>query len=296
MLKACWIIRGHWALAVCELQSFQFSIPIPTSPELNSSIEIAIPKATSSRLSFQLYRVFATRWNSRVSTSWAPSISTRRESMLGVNRALSEEEKLHLIESRWACTSEHNMVLQPCWYHRQTSTPDYTPALVYDSTTNEAATDGEYRRSETALIRGDSIVKGIEKRAQYLQQWTNMAFKPLSVQRYQKDGYFLHHLDVIGLSTVPDRKSTFNVWLEGNCIGGGTQFPMIPPWEDPALCAFLDCNDKRAGLFSSLWPEMLYSGRISPRMEIYGGNRFNHHFRSKMKVNNLRGYGYFIHI
>lgn len=92
-----------------------------------------------------------------------------------------------------------------------------------------------------------------------------MALEPLAIQRYQKDGYFLHHLDAIGGSILPDRKSTFNVWLEGKCTGGGTHFPMIPRWEDSALCAFLDCYSTENGtVFKPLAGNALFWENIRP--------------------------------
>ncbi|KAF3394177.1 hypothetical protein F1880_004643 [Penicillium rolfsii] len=164
--------------------------------------------------------------------------------MVYIQSFLSEHERLHLIE-----TSKNN----------------FTPASVYSPSTGEAEDGGEYRRSEIAVLHRDSVVKCIEKRAQSLQQWTNMAFEPLAVQRYEQNGYFLHHLDAIAESTLPDRKSTFNVWLDGNCTGGGTHFPMIPRWEDPALCAYLDCDSTENGtVFKPVAGNALFWENVGP--------------------------------
>lgn len=97
-----------------------------------------------------------------------------------------------------------------------------------------------------------------------------MAFEPLTVQRYQQNGYFLHHLDALGMGFFPDRRSTFNVWLDGNCTGGGTHFPMIPRWENPALCAFLDCHTTENGtVFKPLAGNALFWENVAPDGGVY---------------------------
>lgn len=97
-----------------------------------------------------------------------------------------------------------------------------------------------------------------------------MALEPLTVQRYQKDGYFLHHLDAVGAGYLPDRRSTFNVWLDGNCTGGGTHFPMIQRWEDPDLCEFLDCQTSENGtVFKPLAGNALFWENITPDGSVY---------------------------
>lgn len=103
-----------------------------------------------------------------------------------------------------------------------------------------------FRKSETAIVERDPVIQCIEYRAQYLQSswkaWKNMAIEPLTVQRYQKGGFFNYHLDASQDPSLPNRKSTFNVWLDGSCTGGGTHFPSLPRLEDPSLCVYLDCS------------------------------------------------------
>lgn len=119
----------------------------------------------------------------------------------------------------------------------------YTPAYVYKPGSDTPDTDETFRKSETAVVERDPVIQCIEYRAKHLQQkWTNMALEPLTVQRYQKGGFFDYHLDGFQGTSLPNRKSTFNVWLDGNCTGGGTHFPSIPRYEDPSLCTYLDCN------------------------------------------------------
>ncbi|OJJ42208.1 hypothetical protein ASPZODRAFT_147691 [Penicilliopsis zonata CBS 506.65] len=168
--------------------------------------------------------------------------------MIYIESFLSEEERQHVMAI---------------------SNPYYTPAMVYNTETDTATAEGGYRRSETAILPRDSTVKCIERRAQSLQQWTNMALEPLSVQRYQKDGYFVHHHDGFG-DSLPNRMSTFNVWLDGNCTGGGTHFPMIPRWEDPALCAFLDCEAAENGtVFKPIAGNALFWQNVAPDGKAY---------------------------
>lgn len=70
----------------------------------------------------------------------------------------------------------------------------------------------------------------------------------MSVQRYKVDGFFTLHYDAFGRGAGGDRISTFNVFLESNCTGGGTNFPSLKPPEDQAWCAFIECDGQNPGV------------------------------------------------
>ncbi|KAL3439689.1 hypothetical protein BJX65DRAFT_300939 [Aspergillus insuetus] len=149
--------------------------------------------------------------------------------MIYIESFLTEEERLHLVSQ---------------------SEPNYTPAYVVSDNDDTATTDETVRKSETAGLDRDTVVRCIEHRARTLQpHWENKALEPLSVQRYTAGGFFTYHLDALqvsptSVSPLPNRKSTFNVWLDGNCTGGGTHFPAIPRAknDDPVLCGWINCT------------------------------------------------------
>ena len=71
----------------------------------------------------------------------------------------------------------------------------------------------------------------------------------LGVQRYQQNGFFKHHHD--SFDTAPalgDRKTTFNVYLDGNCTGGGIHFPRLSMPDDRGWCEFVDCEASEPGV------------------------------------------------
>ncbi|KAE8327728.1 hypothetical protein BDV39DRAFT_204744 [Aspergillus sergii] len=128
------------------------------------------------------------------------------------------------------------------------SEPILEQSTVFDAETKGPSTDLTFRRSDSAAPPRDEIVKCIEQRARLAQPWSpGMGLEILSVQRYQKNGFFSHHWDSFLNSPGPDRKSTFNIFLDGNCTGGGTHFPELPLPDDPDLCNILDCDSKLNG-------------------------------------------------
>ncbi|KAE8327152.1 hypothetical protein BDV39DRAFT_205286 [Aspergillus sergii] len=146
--------------------------------------------------------------------------------MIYIEAFLTEEERLYLLSQ---------------------SEPNYTPAYVFSEGDNGTTTDETVRKSETAGLQRDNVVQCIEYRARSLQaNWGNMALEPLSVQRYRAGGFFKYHLDALPGDSLPNRKSTYNVWLDGNCTGGGTHFPAIQHGDDPTLCHWIDCNIAKA--------------------------------------------------
>lgn len=44
-----------------------------------------------------------------------------------------------------------------------------------------------------------------------------------------------------------NRLSAFNVFLQGDCTGGGTYFPWIPRPKHPNWCQYIDCESTETG-------------------------------------------------
>ena len=74
------------------------------------------------------------------------------------------------------------------------------------------------------------------------------SFESVVMQRYSEGGHFRHHTDSFPDSTVAEtggnRVSTFLVYLEANCTGGGTNFPHLPRPNDESWCDLVDCSEE----------------------------------------------------
>jgi prolyl 4-hydroxylase len=66
-------------------------------------------------------------------------------------------------------------------------------------------------------------------------------------QRYGVSGHYVHHYDWTGASRRGDRVSTFMVYLEADCTGGGTNFPRMKMPVDKKWCEFIECGSGRDG-------------------------------------------------
>ncbi|KAE8145752.1 hypothetical protein BDV25DRAFT_144367 [Aspergillus avenaceus] len=128
------------------------------------------------------------------------------------------------------------------------SEPVYDQSGVYNMEDNTPKTDSDFRRSESGSPPRDEVVKCIEQRARLVQPWRpGMGLEAVTVQRYSPGGFFKQHWDSFQTAPGPDRKSTINVFLDGNCTGGGTHFPDLPLPNDPTLCDILDCESGLEG-------------------------------------------------
>lgn len=103
------------------------------------------------------------------------------------------------------------------------------------------------RVSESALLERDDTVRCIEHRARAFQGWRPyLHIERLRTQRYSAGGYYTHHYDWNeGPQRRENRLSTFNVYVQGDCEGGGTEFPRIkmPDTTKGRWCEFLECDD-----------------------------------------------------
>jgi len=88
----------------------------------------------------------------------------------------------------------------------------------------------------------------MEQRARDFQGWKpNIYIERTRSQRYSVGGHYVHHYDWSGDSATGrgGRISTFMVYLEANCTGGGTNFLRLKMPADLKWCQFIECGDNR---------------------------------------------------
>ena len=118
----------------------------------------------------------------------------------------------------------------------------YTPSIVYDGVTERV--DPSKRLSDRALLDRDDTVRCIEERARAFQGWRpHLYIERMWAQRYNASGHYRHHYDWTGsLARGGDRLSTFMVYLDADCEGGGTNFPRLQMPPGKQWCQFLECE------------------------------------------------------
>lgn len=62
----------------------------------------------------------------------------------------------------------------------------------------------------------------------------------LKIQRYGPGGHYAHHYDWHGAGRA-DRVSSFMVYVDANCTGGGTGFPRLRRPPSSRWCRFVEC-------------------------------------------------------
>ncbi|KAK4443763.1 putative prolyl 4-hydroxylase [Podospora aff. communis PSN243] len=107
----------------------------------------------------------------------------------------------------------------------------------------------EIRDSQSAHIdRSDPVVRRIEKRAMEFQGWRgpDTVIEPPTIQRYAVDGFYSYHFDWDPSLTGEggNRITTFNVYLVGDCTGGGTNFPYLERPNDARWCDVIECTEE----------------------------------------------------
>lgn len=118
------------------------------------------------------------------------------------------------------------------------------PSTVTDG--SEVSIDMSIRFSEVALLDRDEVVRCIEHRARAFQGWQpNLYIERLRTQRYDIGGFYKHHYDWSENLRDTNRLSTFMVYVDADCKGGGTEFPRIkmPETEKGRWCDFLECDE-----------------------------------------------------
>ncbi|KAK7724484.1 hypothetical protein SLS57_004239 [Botryosphaeria dothidea] len=119
----------------------------------------------------------------------------------------------------------------------------FKPSTVW--TGGEERLDESVRVSEKAEIERDTVVQCIEERARLFQGWRPYTFiEKLWTQRYGPGGHYVHHFDGPTNIQRGGRISSFMVYLDSNCTGGGTNFPRLERPPNDEWCKFLDCEDQ----------------------------------------------------
>ncbi|TVY42931.1 putative prolyl 4-hydroxylase [Lachnellula subtilissima] len=109
----------------------------------------------------------------------------------------------------------------------------------------ETSIQKDIRFSEVALVDRDEVVRCIEHRSRAFQGWRpDLHIERLRTQRYGVGGHYKHHYDWSGGSREADRVSTFMVYVDAHCEGGGTEFPRMkmPNVSKGRWCDFLECE------------------------------------------------------
>ncbi|TKX18207.1 2OG-Fe(II) oxygenase-like protein 8 [Elsinoe australis] len=140
--------------------------------------------------------------------------------IIHVSNFVTQEEARHLI-----ALSEQN----------------WQPSTVFNA--GQEYSDDKVRKSEKARIERDKTVQCIEARALAFQGWPKDTFiERLWTQRYTApDGHYAHHYDWGSANPNARRASTFMVYLEANCTGGSTHFPLLQRPSDPRWCDYIEC-------------------------------------------------------
>lgn len=104
----------------------------------------------------------------------------------------------------------------------------------------------DIRDSESAVVARDHVVERIEHRARSFLGWRNNAtfIQPLKTQIYRFNGFYSFHYDWVAPSDEfpGNRMTTFMVYLEADCTGGGTNFPRLPRPQDGRWCDVIACE------------------------------------------------------
>ncbi|KAH8731387.1 hypothetical protein GQ44DRAFT_671203 [Phaeosphaeriaceae sp. PMI808] len=125
------------------------------------------------------------------------------------------------------------------------SSPHFTPATIWNA--GQEKLDTTIRHSEKAPLPRDQTVKCIEDRARRFQGWRpNVFIEKLWAQRYGTGGHYTYHYDWSVATKSSGRVSSFMVYLESNCTGGGTHFPRLrhpaSTSTDHEWCRFMECS------------------------------------------------------
>ncbi|KAL1297094.1 hypothetical protein AAFC00_004677 [Neodothiora populina] len=117
----------------------------------------------------------------------------------------------------------------------------WTPSTIFNN--GVELSDESVRKSEKAMIERDHVVQCIEQRALSFQGWPEDTFvERLWTQRYNESGHYANHYDWAHASKQARRVSTFMVYVKADCVGGGTNFPLLNRPKDERWCQFIDCE------------------------------------------------------
>ncbi|KAF1945382.1 hypothetical protein EJ02DRAFT_509603 [Clathrospora elynae] len=120
------------------------------------------------------------------------------------------------------------------------SEPHFTPSTIWNLGTESL--NPNIRNSEKAPLPRSHTVKCIENRARTFQGWQPDVFvEKLWSQRYGVGGHYTYHYDWSTAKKKSGRVSSFMVYIEGNCTGGGTHFPRLKRPGGREWCRFIEC-------------------------------------------------------
>jgi prolyl 4-hydroxylase len=123
------------------------------------------------------------------------------------------------------------------------SNPLFTPSTIWNG--GQETLNTAIRNSSKAQLPRDHTVKCIEDRARAFQGWRPFVFvEKLWAQKYGTGGHYTYHYDWSTATKTTGRVSSFMVYLEANCTGGGTHFPRLKhPGKEGEWCRFIECPD-----------------------------------------------------
>jgi prolyl 4-hydroxylase len=126
----------------------------------------------------------------------------------------------------------------------QISEPNWKPSSIW--TDGVEHLDETVRKSSKApLPAEDPVIACLSERARTFQGWRPSVFiEKLWSQRYTKSGHYMYHYDFSNPSPRSGRVSTFMVYADANCTGGGTNFPRISAPASKDWCRFIECEEE----------------------------------------------------
>lgn len=128
----------------------------------------------------------------------------------------------------------------------QLAEKSYQESTVFTGETESF--DPNIRNSSKALLPRDEIVQCVEQRAREFQGWRKDVYiERLWAQKYEAGGHYTYHYDWSGDLSMRSggRLSTFMVYLNADCEGGGTKFPRLEAPEGKAWCNYLECEEAK---------------------------------------------------
>lgn len=168
------------------------------------------------------------------------------------------------------------------------SNPHFTPSTVWTSGTESL--NPSIRNSEKAPLPRSQTVKCIEERARVFQGWRPYTFiEKLWSQRYGVGGHYTYHYDWSTATKKTGRVSSFMVYLEANCTGGGTHFPRLERPKDGSWCQFIECGDGASSTDADLSANTVEDGR--PKEDLSKGVIFKPIAGNAVFWENMRGDG-----
>lgn len=121
------------------------------------------------------------------------------------------------------------------------SEPHFTPSTIWNA--GQETLNPLVRNSEKARLPRSHNVRCIEDRARTFQGWRPHTFiEKLWSQRYGVGGHYTYHYDWSTATRNSGRVSSFMVYLQANCTGGGTHFPRLTKPQGQEWCRFIECE------------------------------------------------------